>query len=297
MSRVEGHANRSQSWAVTFSVAIVTHNRAHAVIRAIESAVDQHRDDCEIVVVDNDSRDGTSELIAQRFPSVRLVRLPRNVGCPDGRNHAYANCRGEFIVNLDDDGWLSDNALNLVEAVFRQDEQIGIVSMRQVYPEQEDDATPASIALKDVGLFAGGTSVFRHSMLQRIGGYPPDFFLFAEETYLSILALDAGYRIVNAPAIVMWHPKVGGSHVNTKHDYQLFRNNLLVTLRLYPGSLLFQYFPVRVVLYSLVAIRRRSFEKYLMALLNVIASVPATLLKRRPARRETVQRHLALTKS
>lgn len=288
--------SNARQWPLTFSIAIVTFNRAMCVLRAIESAVQQGRTDCEIVVIDNDSKDGTSELIAQQFPSVRLIRLPRNVGCPDGRNHAYANCKGEFIVNLDDDGWLSQNALDRIEAVFRQDDRIGIVSMRQAYPE-EGDVAPVSTAMKDVGLFSGGTAVFRHSMLKRIGGYPPDFFLFAEESYLSILALDAGYRIVSAPEIIMWHPKIGGSHVNTKHDYQLFRNNLLVTLRLYPGVLLFKYFPVRVLLYLMVAIRRRSFEKYLMAVLNVIASVPATLLRRRPARRESVQRHLALTKS
>src|SRR5687768_4551661 len=108
----------------TFSIAVVTFNRAKLVTRALDSVLAQQRTDLEIVVLDNDSHDGTSDMIVARYPQVRLVRLARNVGCPDGRNHLYANCRGEFIVNLDDDGWMSEGLLDQLETVFRQDERI-----------------------------------------------------------------------------------------------------------------------------------------------------------------------------
>lgn len=279
---------------VKFSVAMVTYNRAQLAVRALESVFAQHRDDCEVVVVDNDSRDGTGELIAAKFPQVKLIRLARNLGCPDGRNQAYANCRGEFIVNLDDDGWMSDGALEQIESVFERDERIGVIALRQSFPEGgEHSGCAMSAEFKDVGVFAGGVSALRHSMLRKIGAFPHDFFLFAEESFLAIRALDAGYRIVSAPHIVMWHPYTGGSHVNTRHDYQLFRNNLLVTLRLYPGQLLLQYFPARLASYFVSALRRGSLFKYLRAVANVMAALPGTLLHRQPATAAAVTKHLA----
>jgi GT2 family glycosyltransferase len=277
----------------TFSIAVVTFNRAALVARALDSVLAQRRTDYEIVVLDNDSRDGTSDMIAARYPQARLVRLARNVGCPDGRNHLYANCRGEFIVNLDDDGWMSEPLLDQLEAVFRQDERIGVVAMRQSFPDGGENAGRAmSSQFQDIGVFVGCASALRRSMLQRTGVFPSDFFLFAEETYLALRVLDAGYRIVSAPEIVMWHPHIGGSQANNRHDYQLFRNPLLVTLRLYPLRYLLMYLPARIVSHFFQALRRGSLLSYFRAVASVAAAIPSTLMNRTPVRAEAVAMHL-----
>lgn len=277
----------------TFSIAVVTFNRAKLVARALDSVLAQQRTDCEIVVLDNDSHDGTSDMIMGRYPQVRLVRLARNVGCPDGRNHLYANCRGEFIVNLDDDGWMSDGLLDQLETVFRQDERIGVVAMRQSFPDGGENAGKAmSTHLRDVGVFVGCASALRRSMLQKTGAFPPDFFLFAEESYLALRALDAGFRIVSAPEIIMWHPHIGGSHIDNRRDYQLFRNTLLVTLRLYPSTYLLRYLPARIVTQFFHALRRRSLLRYFQAVASVLAQMPSTLMNRAPVRPAAVAAHL-----
>jgi GT2 family glycosyltransferase len=277
----------------TFSIAIVTFNRAALVVRALASAVRQVHSSFEIVVLDNDSHDGTSEIIANQFPQARLIRLARNMGCPDGRNHAYANCRGEFIVNLDDDGWMSPTLLEDLERVFRQDERIGIVAMRQSFPEGGHFAGRAMSRLpQDVGCFVGNASALRRSMLAKTGAFPADFFLFAEESYLAIRALDAGYRIVSAPHIIMWHPHIGGSHIDNRRDFQLFRNPLLVTLRLYPAAYLAAYLPSRILTGFWHAFKRRSVMSYLRALTAVLREVPRALSTRRPASAAAIAAHL-----
>ncbi len=282
----------------TFSVAVVTYNRASLVTRALDSVLTQTRSDYEIVVLDNDSHDGTAELIANRYPQARLVRLARNLGCPEGRNHLYANCRGEFIVNLDDDGWMSPDLLDRLEAVFRQDERIGVVAMRQSFPEGGVNAGRAmSAQFQDVGVFVGCASALRRSMLAETGAFPSDFFLFAEESYLALRALDAGYRIVSAPDIIMWHPHIGGSHIDNRRDYQLFRNPMLVTLRLYPLGYLLTYLPGRMVLNFFHAVRRRSVWSYFRALSSVLVQLPATLLTRRPVGSDAVAKHLGARKA
>ena len=277
------------------SVAIVTFNRRAQVTRAINSVLAQMRPDVEIVVLDNASSDGTAEHIAAQFPEVRLVRMPHNAGCPAGRNHAYANCRGEFIVNLDDDGWLADGVFAPLLEVFAQDERIGVVAMRQAFPDEAGDVLgkAMSASLQDVASFSGGVCCLRRDMIVRTGGYPADFFMFAEETYLALCALQAGYRIVSAPHIVMWHPRMGGSH-STAMDYHRFRNSMLVIARLYPLPLLLKYLPLKVGSLLIASLSRGSFRSYVRALTDVLGSLPRTLMVRQPVSAAVVnrQRHM-----
>lgn len=279
----------------TISVAIVTFNRKQQVHRAIASVLTQAGDQVEIVVVDNASSDGTGEHIAAAFPTVRLIRLPRNVGCPDGRNHAYANCTGPIIVNLDDDGWLSDDFFRPLLEVFAADPRIGIVAFRQSYPEAEAGVSGRAMSTRfeDVAHFAGGVSAFRRTMLDEIGGFPADFFLFAEETFLSLRALDAGFRIVSAPHLVMWHPRVGGSHGNAAKDYHLYRNSLLVVARLYPLHLLLLHLPLKLGNLARISFARSSFRSFARATVEVLLALPRTLRTRTPVSVATVQRYLA----
>jgi GT2 family glycosyltransferase len=290
------HTQPAPSIAVPLiSVGIVTFNRRLQVDKAIRSVIDQRRVDVEIVVVDNHSTDGTAEHIAAVFPQVRLFRMPRNVGCPDGRNHVYANCLGELIVNLDDDGWLANGVFESLVEVFLQDTRIGIVALRQAYPDDDGETggRAMSTCVQDVTLFGGGVSAFRRSMIEKIGGFPADFFLFAEETYLSLRALDNGYRIVSAPHIVMWHPRVGGSHRGNRMDFHLYRNNLCVLARLYPLHLLLIYLPMKAASLLVASIRRRSFVSYVRALLSVAFALPRTLGSRHPVSPATVRKHLS----
>lgn len=278
----------------TFSVGIVTFNRKELLGRALQSVLTQADESVEVVVVDNHSSDGTAEYVAAHFPSVRLIRLPRNVGCPDGRNHVFMNCSGEYILNLDDDGWLAPGVFPLLTETFAADERIGIVALRQAYPDEAAGVAgrAMSISVQDVTLFQGGVSAFRRRMIDATGGYPSDFFLFAEETYLSLRALHAGFRIVSAPHIVMWHPRVGGSHRSSAVDYHLYRNNLLVLTRLYPLSLLTLYLPLKIGSLLVASIRRGSVAQYLRAVANVLWALPRTLMSRAPVSRSVVLRHL-----
>lgn len=277
-----------------FSVGIVTFNRKELLARALRSVLSQADESVEIVVVDNHSTDGTPEYVAELFPTVRLIRLPRNVGCPDGRNHVYMNCSGQYILNLDDDGWLAPGVFPALHEILSSDERIGIVAMRQAYTDETEGVVghAMSDAIQDVTLFQGGVSTFRRSMLDATGGYPADFFLFAEETYLALRAMQAGFRIVSAPHIIMWHPRTGGSHKGSVLDYHRFRNSLLVVTRLYPLSVMSWYLPLKIASLLRSAISRRSVSHYFRALAHVLWALPGTLMSRAPVSRAVAMRQL-----
>ena len=278
------------------SVGVVTYNRKEAVLKAIQSVYDQDSEDFEVVVVDSASTDGTSDVILEHFPDVKLLCLPRNLGCPGGRNYVFANCRGDYIINLDDDGYLGDGVIRKVIEVFDASPDIGIIAMKRCFPDEPENGYVIGSANKDVGGFHGGVSAFRREILKKTGYYPEDFFLYHEEAFLSLRTMDAGYRIVSRPDIVMWHPKIGsvirGDEV--RREYYRFRNTLLVVTRLFPGWLMIKYLILRLGSIAIISMKRKSFQKYLLAVAYVLLTLPATLVTRKPCRPETVKQYFQI---
>ncbi len=276
------------------TVGILTRNRKEAVQKAVQSALDQDVEDVEIVVVDNHSDDGTPEAIRARFPEVRLICLPRNLGCPGGRNHVFANSTSDYIVNLDDDGYLGEGALRRVIECFGADPSVGIVAMRRCCPG-EDARLEAEETCAETSEFGGGVSAFSRNMLHEVGDYPEDFFLLGEEADLAIRAIDAGYKIVYHPGIVMWHPdpKVTGSGAG-RWDYLRYRNSLLTVLRLFPLWLMLKYFLARIVSLGIYSLRRRTFHKYLAAVAAACCRLPGILASRKPCRAAAIRKYFKL---
>jgi glycosyltransferase involved in cell wall biosynthesis len=92
---------------MTSVAAIVpTHNGRAFIARARDSVLAQTAPADEIVAVDDASTDDTADLVAARYPTVRLVRLPRNVGSGAARNAGVAASTGDLVAFLDhDDAW------------------------------------------------------------------------------------------------------------------------------------------------------------------------------------------------
>jgi GT2 family glycosyltransferase len=275
--------------------AILTFNRKEKVLRAIESVYRQkgvEDYETEIILADAASIDNTVEEVANKYPEVKIIRLPYNIGCPSGRNFIYANSTGDFIINVDDDGYLEDNAIKLIIDTFNMDNKIGVVAIKQLFIGTEKDGIAMSTKREDVGLFNGGLSAFRTSALRRIGYYPDDYFMFAEESYLALRFLDAGYRIVSEPNSAMWHPKIGSSGKNKQLEYYKFRNGMLNVIRLYPGKYMWIHLLRRLISDLRWSILRGSFLQYFRAVVVVFFILPKTLIIRKPCKKETIKRFL-----
>jgi GT2 family glycosyltransferase len=276
------------------TIGIVTRNRRLKLREAIRSVYEQEFPDLEIVVVDNDSGDGTAEMLQTEYPGVRLLRLEENLGCPGGRNYLYRHARGEIILNLDDDGQLGPEALPRLIKTFAADPKIGVVANRLFDPGSPVPKA-ASDRWWDIGNFLGGASAFRTEMLKEIGFFPDDFFFFKEEEFLSLKALDAGWRIVYNPGIIIYHPPLPyRSAADISRDYYLFRNPLFVVIELFPGIYLWKYLFLRIASYALISSRRGSFLAYCRAVGAVPKKLARSLFRRRPVGKEALCRYLML---
>lgn len=88
------------------SVIIPTHDRARLLERALQSVLAQARPAQEVIVVDDGSDDGTTEIVRARFPQVYCI-CQRNQGVSNARNRGIEAASGDWLAFLDsDDEWL-----------------------------------------------------------------------------------------------------------------------------------------------------------------------------------------------
>lgn len=103
------------------TIVVLNYNYRRYVGEAIESALKQTFSDIEVVVVDNGSTDGSWEVIQAYADRVRVVRQATNIGQGQGYNLGFEAARGEWIVWLDADDLLDEDAIATCMALAQPD--------------------------------------------------------------------------------------------------------------------------------------------------------------------------------
>ncbi|WP_372339696.1 glycosyltransferase family 2 protein [Nocardiopsis sp. CC223A] len=225
-------------------------NRPAELRRAITSVFEQEGADVEVVVVGNGAD------LPELPEGVVTVRLPENVGIPEGRNHGVRATQGDVILFLDDDGWYrSTDLARHVRERFAAEPTLGALSFRIADPDGGPDQRRHVPRLRVgdsrrssvVTTFLGGASAVRRTAFEAGGGLPGDFFYAHEETDLAWRIMDAGYTIEYDADAVMYHPAVAP----TRHEnfYRLnARNRVWLARRNLPWPLAFAYLATWVAL-------------------------------------------------
>nr|WP_299531319.1 glycosyltransferase [uncultured Streptomyces sp.] len=197
---------------------------------------------------------------------VTLIELDENLGCPGGRNVGLARLAElgdvDVVVELDDDGLLVDaGALRTVRDLFADDDRLGIVGFRiaDEHGETQRRHVPrlrASDPMRrgQVTAFLGGAHAFSLRMLAQTGPWPAEFFFTHEETDLSWRALDAGWKILYEPGLLLQHPKTSPAR-HSVYYRMTARNRVWLARRNLPLPLVPAYLGVWALL---TAVRTRS---------------------------------------
>lgn len=161
----------------------------------------------EVVVVWNGVEVGADS------PADVDVELRENIGIPAGRNAGFLCCTHEVVVFLDDDAYLeSGYSLADVTRPF-DDPSIAVVGYR-ISDEQRRTARRHVPRLGggrplvggEVTAFLGGAVAMRATAFREVGFYAAEFFYAMEETDLALRIIDAGYRVLYLPDVVVRHP-------------------------------------------------------------------------------------------
>ncbi|MFH8987161.1 glycosyltransferase family 2 protein [Streptomyces sp. NPDC017940] len=242
-------------------VAIVTMgNRPKDVDALLEAVAKQDVVPTRLVVVGN----GTQLPDFPAYPGeVTAIELDENLGCPGGRNVALRRLREfgdvDVAIELDDDGLLVDpDVFRTVQRLFSADPRLGIVGFRiaDEHGETQRRHVPR-LRAKDpmrgglVTSFLGGAHAFSMEMLAETGDWPADFFFTHEETDLAWRALDAGWKVLYEPSLLLQHPKTSPARHAVYHRMTA-RNRVWLARRRLPLLLI----PLYLAVWTLLTLAR-----------------------------------------
>src|SRR3954469_26080815 len=117
----------------TVTIVFLVYNRCEELRISLERMLgdnDFARDRVDVIVVDNASDDGASEMVRAEFPDVQLIRREVNSGV-SGFNDGFAVARGDYVLALDDDCYLPPDGLSrAVEAAQEHDADLVSFAVR-----------------------------------------------------------------------------------------------------------------------------------------------------------------------
>ena len=196
-------------------VVIVTLNRCHELSRTLR-VIERLAEASRVVVVDNGSTDGTTEMVRTAHPCVELISLPRNIGAA-ARNIGVRWLPTPFVAILDDDTWPEPGALHRAAEVLTAHPRVavvtgqvligtdGVVDPTCVVMSNSPIATPASLPGRAVIGFLAGASMVRREAFIEAGGFAAGAGIGGEEELLAYDLLDAGWTILYVPEMRIRH--------------------------------------------------------------------------------------------
>ena len=115
------------------SIVIPTFNRIGSLPRALDSALNQTYQPSEIIVVDNGSSDGTTKLLRERYPSIRLL-IEKKLGVSAARNKGIKHSKFQWIALLDsDDAWDKTKLEKQKNALASSQDQFRLVHTDEIW--------------------------------------------------------------------------------------------------------------------------------------------------------------------
>jgi hypothetical protein len=280
------------------SVVVVTANRREELLATLRSLEEQDAP-FELVVVDNGSSDGSVASVRQTWPDSVILALSENSGAAAGRNRGIAAASGDVLVFLDDDAsFEAPDALSRIRARFEGDPSLGVVtSYARFFPSGEPDRAAIPRRTKRVvdsdcavSYFCGVGFATRRDMFAITGTFPEDFVYYCEELGLAWRAIEAGYRIVWAPDLVVLHRHSVLARPRGRWVYSNMRNRVRVALEYLPWRYVISYAVLWWPWLLVYSVRRRLVADFARGLRDFVALAPATYAERRPLNRGTLER-------
>ena len=106
------------------SAIVLSYNRKEETLRCLGS-----------LLLDNGSKDGSDDAVAESFPKVTLIRMPKNYGDWEGRDIGLRNCHGNYIVCIDNDAVLDPTVIKTMIKYMQEDNCLAVIEPAVVDPD------------------------------------------------------------------------------------------------------------------------------------------------------------------
>ena len=255
-----------------FSVLIVNYNAGELLQDAINSLKTQSFTDFEVVLVDNDSSDGSIDnLDVSGLPAIRVMREKENHGFARGNNIAADAAAGDWLALLNPDATAAPDWLAQIKRATERHDDCRVFACGQINmdePELLDGAGDAYFAFgipwrggfehpvselpkKDSLCFSpcGASAVYNRDLFISIGGFDERFFCYCEDIDLGIRLQLSGEKCVFLPDAIIHHK---GSATSGRYSYFTmyhgFRNRTWAYIKNMPLAFLLLTLPGHLAL-------------------------------------------------
>lgn len=226
------------------SVIIVTYNSLPSLQECLKTLLHRTGEiDWELIVIDNNSVDGSASSVREHFPDATVIEQFRNLGFAAACNEGAGLATGEHLLFLNPDVLLDSGAIEALQQVLTSTEKAGVVSARLRFPDgsfqptcrrwptagnllfsrgsilsrllrQESRYTlPDQDSVSEVPACAGTAMMIDHSLFDRIGQFDRRYFMYMEDTDLCFRLGRSGYRNLFVPSAGGIHDWGKGSSV------------------------------------------------------------------------------------
>jgi GT2 family glycosyltransferase len=228
---------------VKLSVIIVNYNVKHFIEQCLFSVYKSSENiNCEIFVVDNNSVDGSSVLIKEKFPSVHLIENKNNLGFSAANNQAIERVRGEYVLLLNPDTVVQEDTFDKIIEFMDNHKDAGGLGVKMLdgkgnfAPESKRGLPTPEVAfykmfglsklfpnskrfgkyhltylsenkINEIDVISGAFMLVRKSVLESIGNLDDHFFMYGEDIDLSYRIKKAGYKNYYYPETQIIHYK------------------------------------------------------------------------------------------
>jgi len=219
------------------SVIIVSYNTSDLLPTCLESVFASQGVSFEVFVVDNASHDGSAEIVRKRFPSAHLIANLDNRGFGVANNQALHECAGRYVVFLNPDTTVEVNSFKKMIAHMDKHPEIGLAGPRVLNP---DGSQQESVSFRypghrfgaadlgqlpgEIACVLGACQIASRELLQKIGGFDEDFFLYGEDQDICLRIRKLGLEIGYMDDVTIMHH--GGKSERTTPPAEVVRKKI-----------------------------------------------------------------------
>jgi hypothetical protein len=236
------------------TIIIVTFNGLNDTLECLNSISKATYGNLRVILVDQNSKDGTVDAVRAQFPRVDLIENPVNDGFTGGNNlgmGAAMEQPTDYVFLLNNDTIVEPGLLEKLLAPMEADMGIGIIGPTMLFYDEPntiwwagsyvdwrgrscstDYGRPIGaldMQLRETGFVCGCGMMIRRAVLEEVGFLDNRFFIYFEEVDLCARAHHAGWKIMYLPSAKLWHKisRVNASIGNEFGIYHWQRNRLL----------------------------------------------------------------------
>jgi GT2 family glycosyltransferase len=225
---------------IPLSIVIPTYNTAAMTLECCRAAIASLPVGGEVIVADDGSTDGTSDLLRATLPAVRIVRLERNRGFGAAANAGVAAAKGAIILLLNSDARIDRDAMTALLDAFAADARLGIAGARLINaggtPQWSGGPKPSLLwmvvmvsgiasvlarrrraaARGDVDWVSGAAMAFRSAVWNDAGPFNESYRFYAQDLELCIRARERGWQVRLIEDALVVHG--GGETLRRSHE-------------------------------------------------------------------------------